>query len=45
MNELEHSNGAFIFYQSDAGQVKIQVMIGGDQETLWVSQKGMAEIF
>ena len=33
----------FLFYASDDGSVKVQVMLG--DETVWASQKGMAEIF
>ena len=39
------TNGAeqFLFYASEKGTLKIQVLIG--DETVWASQKGMAEIF
>ena len=39
------SDGArqFLFYASENGAVKVQVMLGED--TVWASQKGMAEIF
>jgi hypothetical protein len=33
----------FLFYASDKGTTKVQVMIG--EETVWASQKGLAEIF
>lgn len=33
----------FMFYASSSGAVKVQVLI--EQETVWASQKGMAEIF
>ena len=33
----------FLFYASGDGTTKVQVIVGG--ETVWVSQKGMAEIF
>lgn len=33
----------FMFYASEAGTVKVQLMVR--DETLWVSQRGMAEIF
>ena len=33
----------FLFYSSTDGTVRVQVLTGG--ETVWVSQKGMAEIF
>jgi transcriptional regulator with XRE-family HTH domain len=39
------ANGAqqFLFYTSGGGALKIQVLLG--DETVWASQKGMAEIF
>lgn len=41
----EEATGAqqFLFYASDNGTLKIQVLLG--DETVWASQKGMAEIF
>lgn len=33
----------FLFYSSDDGTIKVQVIVG--DETVWASQKGMAEIF
>jgi len=35
--------GNFLFYASDDGKIKIQVILGDD--TVWTTQKGMAEIF
>ena len=37
------SNSHFLFYASNDGTVKVQVAVGS--ETVWASQKGMAEIF
>lgn len=37
------TGGEFLFYQSDQGSVKVQVLVA--DETTWVSQGGMAEIF
>jgi len=44
-DEIEPASGVspFMFYASDSGAVKVQVMLG--DETVWASQKGMAEIF
>lgn len=45
-SELEIKDGInshFLFYASKDGTVKVQVIIGN--ETVWASQKGMAEIF
>ena len=36
-------NSPFLFYASQSGVVKVQVLI--EQETVWASQRGMAEIF
>lgn len=35
--------GAFLFYNGTDGKISAQVIIG--QETVWLSQKGMAEVF
>jgi len=40
----EHTNN-FIFYNSEDGQIKIQVIIDDKNETIWASQKAIAEIF
>ena len=37
------SNSHFLFYASSDGTVKVQVVVGS--ETVWASQRGMAEIF
>ena len=37
------NNSHFLFYAAKDGTVKVQVVVGG--ETVWASQKGMAEIF
>jgi len=44
MNELQNTNN-FIFYRAENGQVKIQVIIDDKNETIWASQKAIAEIF
>ena len=41
MPDTAHSQ--FLFYASDSGKLKIQVVLS--DETVWASQKGMAEIF
>ena len=41
--EQNPNNSHFLFYASHDGSVKVQVIIG--DETVWASQKGMAEIF
>ena len=41
-NEI-HNNSQFLFYASNKGTVKVQVILG--DETVWASQKSMADIF
>lgn len=38
-----NNQGAFLFYNGSDGKIKAQVIIG--QETVWLSQKGMSEVF
>lgn len=40
---LDAINSHFLFYASNDGTVKVQVILG--DETVWASQKGMSEIF
>ncbi|MBC7756771.1 MAG: virulence RhuM family protein [Bdellovibrio sp.] len=40
---VENMNSKFMFYASDNGSLKIQVVL--NDETVWASQKSMAEIF
>ncbi|MCQ9636878.1 virulence RhuM family protein [Chryseobacterium sp. WG14] len=35
----------FIFYQSEEGKTNIQVIVDDNNETIWVTQKSMSEIF
>jgi hypothetical protein len=42
MDELD-KNSAFLFYISNDGKIKIQILLG--DETVWATQKGMGEIF
>ncbi|MRR56611.1 MAG: cell filamentation protein Fic [Deltaproteobacteria bacterium] len=42
-NETGLAPSSFLFYSSRDGNVKVQVLIEG--ETVWATQKGMAEIF
>ena len=42
-NERELSTSQFLFYASQDGSIKVQVLLG--DETVWASQQGMAEIF
>jgi len=42
-NKIIASNNEIVFYKKDNGDTNIELLINGD--TLWVSQKTMAEIF
>lgn len=35
----------FLFYNSEDGMIKVQVIADSEQETIWTTQKGMSEIF
>ncbi len=35
----------FIFYNSEDGSVKVQVLVDTESETIWATQKAMAELF
>ena len=45
MDSIANDSSDFIFYQSDQGNIKIQVVVDDERETIWVNQKSMAEIF
>ncbi len=42
-NELESSKGQILVYQSDDGQVKLQVRL--EDETVWLTQQRIADLF
>jgi len=44
MNNID-KKGDFLFYQSDEGVIKIQVIIDENNDTIWVTQKTLSEIF
>lgn len=35
----------FLFYNSENGTIKVQVIADKETETIWTTQKGMSEIF
>ena len=43
-NDLDNTSD-FLFYESNDGSTKIQVVVDDERETIWVTQKSMAEIF
>lgn len=45
MDNLNNEHSDFIFYQSNEGKVKISVAVDDKKETIWVTQKSLAEIF
>lgn len=44
MSNIENYSD-FLFYQSKDGNVRVQIIVDGENETVWASQKAMAEIF
>ncbi len=40
---VEKSKGQILIYQTEEGQARLEVRLEG--ETLWLSQKGMAELY
>ncbi len=44
MDNIE-SESKFLFYNSEKGNVSVQVIIDDKQNTVWVTQKSMADIF
>jgi len=45
MSERLEKQTQFLFYQSEEGTTKVQVIADADGETIWATQKGMSEIF
>jgi len=45
MDNSIDSTSDFLFYESSEGNTKIQVVVDDERETIWVTQKSMAEIF
>lgn len=45
MDNLIDNTSDFLFYESSEGKTKIQVVVDDERETIWVTQKSMAEIF
>ena len=35
----------FLFYSTNEGETSVQVVLDTNRETIWTTQKGMAEIF
>jgi hypothetical protein len=45
MDSIDNNHSDFIFYRSHDGNIKIQVVVDDERETIWVTQKSMSEIF
>lgn len=45
MDNFIDNTSDFLFYESNEGKTKIQVVVDDERETIWVTQKSMAEIF
>ena len=43
MNDLPENSANFLLYRSDSAKINIQVVLG--DETVWLSQKAMAQLF
>ncbi len=43
-NQLQNQQN-FLFYTDENGKTSVQVIVDNGRETIWVTQKGMAEIF
>ena len=44
MEDIETAQN-FLFYSSNDGKVNVQVIVDTVRDTIWTTQKGMAEIF
>jgi hypothetical protein len=44
MDSLENTS-AFLFYASNDGKIKVQVIVDDKNETVWTTQSGMGNIF
>lgn len=42
-NNIEKTN--FLFYKSEDGSISVQVVLDKENDTIWTTQKGMAELF
>lgn len=45
MSDIQNSQQEFIFYNSEDGTLKVQVIVDVVTETLWATQKAMSELF
>jgi len=43
-NDLDNTSD-FLFYEAEDGNIKVQVVVDDERETIWVTQKSMAEMF
>ena len=43
MNDLPENSANFLLYHSDSAKINVQVVLG--DETVWLSQKAMAQLF
>lgn len=44
MDNLDNFSN-FIFYQSEDGSIQVQVIVDNEKETIWATQKSIAEVF
>ena len=43
--DVINSEQEFVFYQSEDGNLKVQVIVDPRTETIWANQKALAELF
>lgn len=43
--DVINSEQEFVFYQSEDGNLKVQVIVDPQTETIWANQKALAELF
>jgi len=45
MNDIQNNSQEFVFYTSEDGTLKVQVIVDPTTETIWATQAAIAELF
>lgn len=45
MNDTPQQKQDFVFYEGDDGKIKVAVIVDNTHDTIWLTQKSMAELF
>jgi len=45
MNDIQNSQQEFIFYNSEDGSLKVQVLVDHQSETIWGNQRALSKLF